>query len=345
MKNIHNLQITPTTSLHDAILVIDREALQIAFVIDADGRLLGTVTDGDVRRALLRGETLDSPVERVMYRDFRWLPESATEKTALDQMRRESLHQLPVLDKQGRIVHLFLLEELVKPKTLSNWVVIMAGGEGKRLRPLTTDVPKPMLRIGGKPILEIILEQCIDAGFRDFYFAVNYRKEQIQDYFKDGAQWQAQIHYLEENKPLGTAGALSLLPQQPTDALLVLNGDVLTRVDYTRLLRFHAEQEAAATLCVREHNTQIPYGVVRLDDLRVLTLEEKPVLSHYVNAGIYLLEPELLEQVPADCFFDMPQLLEQAVQTQHRVSAFPIHEYWLDIGHPETLEQAHGDWS
>jgi len=173
---------------------------------------------------------------------------------------------------------------------------------------------------------------------------VNYLKEQIQDYFGDGTRWHVHIDYLEETQPLGTGGALSLLPQKPTEPLLVLNGDVLTRVDYGRLLRFHDQHQAAATLCVREHTTQIPYGVVRMDDLHVLTLEEKPMLSHYVNAGIYLLDPALLDLVPQDRFFDMPTLLEKAIQRQHRVSAFPIHEYWLDVGHPETLERAHGEW-
>jgi NDP-sugar pyrophosphorylase family protein len=201
-----------------------------------------------------------------------------------------------------------------------------------------------MLRVGGKPLLEIILEQCVEAGFQEFYLAVNYLKEQIQEHFGDGRRWHVNIQYLIEDQPLGTAGALSLLSQRPNEPVLVLNGDVLTRVDFNQLLRFHDEHAAAATLCVREHTTQIPYGVVRLDDLRVLTLEEKPVLSHYVNAGIYLLDPELLALVPEDRFYDMPQLLEQAVQHEHRVSAFPIHEYWLDVGLPETLERAHGEW-
>ena len=312
--------------------------------MDEDNRLLGTVTDGDIRRALLRGETLDTPVGQIMCRDFRSLAASASEEEALALMRHETLHQIPALDAQGRVVRLFLLEELIKVASLSNPVVIMAGGEGKRLRPLTLDCPKPMLRISGKPLLEIILEHCIDAGFHNFYFAVNYLKEHIKDYFKDGLRWHVKIQYLEEEKPLGTAGALSLLPQKPSKPFLVLNGDVLTRVDYTRLLRYHTEHEAIATLCVREHTTQIPYGVVHTDDLRVLTLEEKPVLSHYVNAGIYLLDPRLLDLVPQNHFLDMPQLLEQAVQKQYSVSAFPIHEYWLDVGLPETLDRAHDEW-
>jgi len=331
-------------SLRDVIKIVDRGAAQIALVTDIEGKLLGVITDGDIRRAILRSESLESPAERIMCRDFRFLPDSSTEEEALALMRRETLHQIPVLDDQGRVVRLFLLEDLIKSKVRSNLVVIMAGGEGKRLRPLTQDCPKPMLRVSGKPLLEIILQQCVDAGFQDFYLSVNYLKEQIQDYFGDGARWNVKINYLEEDQPLGTGGALSLLPTRPTEPLLVLNGDVLTRVDYGRLLRFHQEHKSAATLCVREHATQIPYGVVRMDDLHVLTLEEKPVLSHYVNAGIYLLDPSLLDLVSRNQFFDMPQLLEKAMQHKQRVSAFPIHEYWLDVGHPETLERAHTEW-
>jgi len=344
MRDLVDYLVRPDASLREVIQIIDRGAAQIALVVDAKNKLLGVITDGDIRRAMLRNESLMGLAESIMFRDFRALPTTATEEEALAFMRLEKLHQIPAIDEQGRLVRLFLLEELIKPKKRPNPVVIMAGGEGKRLRPLTQDCPKPMLRVGGKPLLEIILEQCIDAGFQHFYLSVNYLKKQIQDYFGDGARWQVRIDYLEETQPLGTGGALSLLPQKPTEPLLVLNGDVLTRVDFGRLLRFHDEHQAAATLCVREHTTQIPYGVVRMDDLHVLTLIEKPVFSHYVNAGIYLLDPALLDLVPQDRFFDMPTLLEKAMQRQHRVSAFPIHEYWLDVGHPETLERAHGEW-
>jgi dTDP-glucose pyrophosphorylase len=344
MKNIENCLMAPSMSLREAIRVIDKGAAQIALVADGDRRLLGTLTDGDVRRALLRGESFDTPVERVMFTNFRALPTSATDEEVLALMRRETLHQIPALDDQGRVISLFLLEELIKPKQRHNPVVIMAGGQGKRLYPLTQSCPKPMLRVGGKPLLEIILGQCIDAGFQHFYLSVNYLKNQIKDHFGDGTLWGVRIDYLEETRPLGTGGALSLLPQKPTEPLLVLNGDILTRVDYGRLLRFHQEQQAAATICVRQHTTQIPYGVVQLDEIHVLSLEEKPVLSHYVNAGIYLLNPALLDLVPRDRFFDMPQFLEKAMQHHHRVNAFPIHEYWLDVGQPETLEKAHNDW-
>jgi dTDP-glucose pyrophosphorylase len=342
---ISSLGLLQSDLIKKAIEVIDKGAVQFAFVVDDNQRLVGTVTDGDIRRALLRGESFDTPIEKIMFRSFRALPANSSEQDALALMRREKIHQIPGVDLQGRVVRLFLLEELLKRKKRLNQVVIMAGGEGKRLRPLTQDCPKPMLRVGGKPLLEIILEQCIEAGFQHFYLSVNYLKNQIQDHFGDGARWHVDIDYLEETQPLGTGGALSLLPKRPTEPLLVLNGDVLTQVDYGRLLRFHDEQQAAATLCVREHTTQIPYGVVRLDDLHVLTLEEKPVLSHYVNAGIYLLDPALLDLVPQDRFYDMPTLLEKAMQCQHRVSAFPIHEYWLDVGHHDTLELAKRDWA
>jgi len=344
MKDLVDYLVRPDASLREVIEIIDRGAAQIALVADAENKLLGVITDGDIRRAMLRNESLLSLAENIMFRDFRALPRDATEDQALAFMRRETLHQIPALDEQGRVIRLFLMEELIKPKRRTNPVVIMAGGEGKRLRPLTERCPKPMLRVGGKPLLEIILEQCIEAGFQHFYLSVNYLKKQIQDYFGDGARWDVRIEYLEETQPLGTGGALSLLQQKPKGPMLVLNGDVLTRVDYGRLLRFHDEQQAAATLCVREYTTQIPYGVVRMDDLHVLTLEEKPVMSNYVNAGIYLLDPALFDLVPQNQFFDMPTLLEKAMQHQHRVSAFPIHEYWLDVGHPETLERALGEW-
>jgi dTDP-glucose pyrophosphorylase len=343
MSAIQNYFVSPQSPVRMAVETIDRSTGLIALVTDLD-RLIGIVTDGDVRRGLLRGESLDSPVANIMQRNFRYMPANGSPAEAIEVMQSLSLYQIPVLDENGKVVHLFLLDDLIKPQKLPNSVVIMAGGEGKRLRPLTHGCPKPMLQVAGKPLLEIILKQCLDAGFGHFYFAVNYLKEQIQQHFQDGSAWGARIQYLEEDKPLGTAGALSLLPQRPDNPFLVLNGDILTRVDYTHLLRFHADHQSTATLCVREHSTQIPYGVVRMDNTKVVALEEKPVLTHYVNAGIYLLNPDVLDLVPKDTFFDMPQLLQTAAQNGKPVSAFPIHEYWLDIGHPETLDRAHGEW-
>jgi dTDP-glucose pyrophosphorylase/predicted transcriptional regulator len=341
--DINQLCVPANALLKDVISVIDAGAAQIALVIEAD-RLVGLVTDGDVRRGLLRGESLLTPVANIMKRDFRFLPVTATPGEALALMHQQRLHQIPVLDDSGKVINLFLFRDLVRPHKLPNSVVIMAGGQGKRLRPLTHDCPKPMLKVAGKPLLEIILNQCLDAGFEHFYFAVNYLKEQIQTYFQDGSSWGASIFYLEEDKPLGTAGALSLLPQPLDHPILVINGDILTRVDYINLLQFHSDYESTATLAVREYTTQIPYGVVRMDDVKVVAFEEKPKLSHFVNTGIYLLNPDVLNMVPKDSFIDMPQLLETITAEGKSVNAFPVYEYWLDIGGKESLKAAQSEW-
>jgi CBS domain-containing protein len=239
MKELKSHFISSISSIREAISVIDKTSSQIALVV-MNGYLEAVVTDGDIRRALLRGETLDSPVKNIMCKNFIFLPETATEKEALTLMKVKSLKQIPILDKERRVIKLILLDELIKPEHLPNDVVIMVGGEGKRLGLLTKNCPKPMLKINGKHILEIILEQCIDAGFVNFYFSVNYLKEQIKNYFQDGSKWNVRINYLEEGKPLGTAGSLSLLPtQMKNDPTLILNGDILTKIDYNNLIQFH----------------------------------------------------------------------------------------------------------
>ena len=327
------------------ITAIDQGAAQIALVVDAEQKLIGTVTDGDIRRGLLRGLTLESPAEQVMHRKFCFVREGVEEQEVLAMMSREVLHQIPVLDSEGRVVRLFLLEDLLQQTALPNTVVIMAGGEGKRLRPLTKNCPKPMLPVQGKPVLEILLDRCKNAGFRQFYFAVNYLKQQIIDHFGDGSRWGVDIQYLQETQPLGTAGALSLLPKIPEDPLLVLNGDVLTQVPFPALLRFHQENRAVATLCVREHETVIPFGVVKTEGTRMVALEEKPTLAHYVNAGVYILSSQVWKHLNREKACDMPELLESLQQSNQPIQVFPIHEYWLDVGHPETMERAHQEWS
>jgi len=344
MTNLNNHFISSISSIREAINVIDKTASQIALVV-TDGYLEAVVTDGDIRRALLLGETLDSPIKKIMQKDFKFLPETATEDEALSLMKKERLKQIPILDKERRVIKLFLLDVLIKPRLLKNNVVIMAGGEGKRLGSLTKNCPKPMLKINGKHILEIILEQCIQAGFVNFYFSVNYLKEQIKDYFQDGSKWNIRIDYLEEDKALGTAGSLSLLPNQSTkQPTLILNGDVLTKVDYSSLIQFHKDYASDLSLGASMHRTQIPYGVINIDEANVLSLEEKPTLKHFVNAGIYLLEPTILSLVPKNSFFDMPELIKKAKEKKYKVNAFPIHEYWKDIGYQEGFLQTSKDW-
>ena len=279
-----------------------------------------------------------------MNRKFRFVRNSDDQALALEMMRREVLRHIPVLDEQGRVAQLLLLQELLSPPQLSNAVVIMAGGKGTRLRPYTESCPKPMLLVGDQPMLEILLEQCIESGFRTFYFSVNYLKEQIIEHFDDGSRWGVSIHYLVENEPLGTAGSLQLLPDSLSEPFLVLNGDVLTRFNPSQLLHFHREHQAKATLCVREHELKVPFGVVQTKGVELARFEEKPTYRNLVNAGVYLIDPTLLPLLRPHQSTDMPSFLQAAQEAGHRVAVCPIHEYWLDVGRPETLQQAHQEW-
>ena len=344
MIDLNSIQLVPSTPVLDAMRIIDKGAAQIALVVDEQKRLLGTLTDGDIRRGLLHGATLDAPVELLMNRKFRSVRCSDDRVSVLEMMRRDVLRQIPVLDEQDRVVELLLLQELLNPQQLSNAVVIMAGGKGTRLRPYTESCPKPMLPVGDQPILEILLEQCIASGFRTFYFSVNYLKEQIIEYFADGSRWGVSINYLVENEPLGTAGSLQLLPDSLTEPLLVLNGDVLTRLDPSQLLHFHSEHHAKATLCVREHELTVPFGVVQTNGVELADFDEKPTYRNQVNAGVYVIDPQLLTLLRPHQFTDMPSLLLDAQDAGHRVVVCPIHEYWLDVGRPETLREAHAMW-
>jgi dTDP-glucose pyrophosphorylase len=343
IKDLSKYLISPDYSLCETIKVIDLGAAQIALVVDTKQRLLGTVTDGDIRRGLLKGETLDTPVEEVMHREFISLPAYCQENYALRIMRNKALHQIPGLDSEGCVVKLFLMEEFIKPRTLINWVVLMAGGEGKRMHTLTKNCPKPMLKVGGKPMLEIILEQCVDSGFRKFFISVYHLKEQIMKYFGNGERWGVEIHYLNEEKPLGTAGSLGLLPE-PEQPILVMNGDVLSRVDYAKLIQFHEENSSSATICVREHQTEIPFGVVKVRGGSIESLEEKPLLTHNINAGIYVLNPELISLLNPDQVCDMPELIELGLERKLHMNAFPLHEYWADVGKQSKYEQVNIEW-
>lgn len=345
MIDIASIEIPSNTSIREAMRIIDKGSMRIALVVDKDHRLIGTLTDGDIRRGLLHGASMAEPVDQLMNRQFRFVQSSDDHSEMLEIMRREDLSQIPVLDEDGRVTELLLVQELLSPPQLSNAVVIMAGGKGTRLRPQTEFCPKPMLLVGDKPMLEILLQQCIASGFRNFYFSVNYLKEMIINHFGDGSRWGVSINYLVENKPLGTAGSLQLLPNSLIDPFLVLNGDVLTRFNTSNLLRFHNEHQAQATLCVREHELTVPFGVVQTNGIELAGFEEKPTYRHLVNAGIYVIDPQLLPLLPPNQFTDMPSLLNYAQTAGHLVTVCPIHEYWLDVGRPETLQKAHREWS
>ncbi|MGE5490532.1 MAG: nucleotidyltransferase family protein [Actinomycetota bacterium] len=336
--------ILPGMSLRETIGNLDRSALQIALVTDGAGHLLGTVTDGDIRRAIIRGADLDNPISQVMNPKPFVLPQGTSGGHCLSFMRKHAIHQVPLVDEAGKLVGLVSLDALIGAVERPNPVVLMAGGLGTRLRPLTENCPKPMLMVGGKPILENILESFVEQGFRHFFLAVNYRAEMIQEHFQDGARWGVNIQYLHENQRLGTAGALSLLGQPPENPIIVMNGDLLTRASFTDMLEFHESHGAAATMAIREYDFQVPYGVVRVDGAKIVEIEEKPIQNFYVNAGIYVLSPLALQHIPKNAFFDMPQLFEKLRQQAARTCAFPLREYWIDIGRVEEFERAQEEW-
>ncbi len=332
-------------TIRDAIETIDRSLHKIALVIDGDGRLTGTITDGDIRRALLAGRTTEHPAESIMFRS----PLSASVDGALDEVeriaQRRQIRKVPVLDADGRVVAVHTIDGVGTGPFAENEVVLMAGGLGTRLQPLTKDSPKPLLNVGEKPMLETIVDQLVSQGFRTFHFSVRYKAEMVEAHFGNGDRWDAEFHYLHEDAPLGTAGALSLLPKRPTLPFIVMNADVLTKVDLMHLLDFHAETRAVATMCVRAHDVQIPFGVVATDGSRILSVEEKPVKKYFVNAGIYALAPEVLDRVPADEALDMPDLFNGLVAENCRVAAFPVREYWIDVGRHEDFRRANDDYA
>ncbi|QWV95972.1 nucleotidyltransferase family protein [Geomonas nitrogeniifigens] len=345
MKRWQKTIVGPDTTIRDTIGVIDESALQIALVLDADRKLLGTITDGDIRRGILKGVPLTGPARSIMNATPVVAMTNDSRDTILATMRSRKIHQIPVVDGHGTLVGVEFLDELLQPVKRENTVVLMAGGLGTRLMPLTNDCPKPLLKIGSKPILEIILENFIDQGFCKFFISVNYKAEMIESHFGDGSRWGVEIDYLRETERMGTAGALSLLPGSIAQPLLVMNADLLTKVNFGHLLNFHTEHNAKATLCVRDYDYQIPYGVVRIDKHRLTAIEEKPVHQCFVNAGIYVLEPETLLLLPRNTFFDMPSLLCKLIEHQHETAVFPVREYWMDIGRMSDFEQANYEYN
>ena len=340
LKDLSALTVSANATLLQTIEAINVGAKQIALVVDADSKLLGTVTDGDVRRGLLRGLALDASVAEVMNKT----PHVASpEEDAQEVMTREfskSIHQIPVIDANGKLIGLLTDQDLLVAAEISTPVVLMAGGKGVRLFPLTKDVPKPMLKIGDQPIIEIILRKLHAQGFRNIYISVNYLAEVIREHIGDGAWLGLKVTYLEETQPLGTAGALGQLAGKIGEPFVVMNSDLLTNCDLRQVVKFHKKQDAAATLGVREYSFQVPYGVVNIDGNEVESISEKPVHRSMVSAGIYVLDPSALELIPTNEFCDMPTLLDSVKSNGQRVVAFPIHESWLDIGRHDDLNEA-----
>lgn len=341
MRNWKNTILNQTATMQEAIEVLNNEALRIVMVVDQDDRLVGTITDGDIRRALLKHQTMDARLSEFMYTTPTVAHRAESRDEIFIKMHSLDLLQIPIIDEDGAVAGLETLQHLIEKRRYDNPVFLMAGGFGKRLRPLTEHTPKPMLNVGSKPILETILEQFIEAGFHNFYISTHYKADIIHAHFGDGSGWDVNIHYVHEDEPLGTAGALGLLPSDLPDLpIIMMNGDLLTKVDFLELLSFHKEHDAVATMCVREYDFQVPYGVISADEHKITSIVEKPVQKFFVNAGVYVLNPLLLNEVDRESYLDMPHLLSNKIDQEKLVSMFPLHEYWLDIGQMEEYERA-----
>ncbi len=339
-----NVLLEPSATILEALEIINKEALRVALVIDKEQHLVGVVTDGDIRRGLLNNLSLNDAIALVMNTNPTVAEVGAERESLIDLMESKGVLSIPLL-KDGKVVGLETLHGALSKNKYQNPVFIMAGGFGTRLRPLTDTCPKPMLKVGDKPILETVVKSFIKAGFSNFYISTHYMPEQIHQHFGDGSNLGVNISYVHEDSPLGTGGALGLLPEDmPRDLpLIMINGDVLTKVDFQRLLNFHIENDADATMCVREYDYQIPYGVINGEGNQITSMVEKPVQRFFVNAGIYVVSPRVIQSVEKNQNIDMPTLLEQHMKERQKVLMFPIHEYWLDIGRMDDFKRAQVD--
>jgi dTDP-glucose pyrophosphorylase len=344
MRKATKICLPPESTIREALSVIDRGVMQIALVVK-DEKLIGTITDGDIRRGFLAGKTLEDPVDALVNKTpIKGLINKSREDIMQLALAR-GVKQIPIVDEDNTLLGIEFIDDYLKISEKPNLVILMAGGLGSRLRPLTENIPKPMLTVGSKPILETIIESFSRHGFRNFLLSVNYRAEQIRDYFEDGNRFGVAINYLMEDKRLGTAGALSMISQKPQEPFVVMNGDLLTGLNFEHLLNYHVHARADATMCVRDYEFQVPFGVVQTEGARIISIEEKPSHQFYVNAGIYILQPDIIDMLPKNTFYDMPQLFLDLIAAGKKACSFPVKEYWLDIGRPREFEQAQDEYS
>lgn len=344
MKNWQSALLPSTSNLREAMRALDKGSLRICLVVDINNKLLGTVTDGDIRRALLKDANMEDLVSSAMNTQPTTALATTSRNERLQLMQQQDLIALPLVDEAGRIIGLETLHQAMQPEQLANPVFIMAGGFGTRLQPLTDHCPKPMLRVGDKPMLEHLINQFKQQGFSNFYISTHYLSEVIQEYFGNGAKWEVSINYVHEDTPLGTGGALGLLPKDlPNLPLIMVNGDVLTKLSYAQLLAHHNKNNFAATMCVREDEHRVPFGVIETEDQLIVNMVEKPTYRYKINTGIYVLNPEVLNSVAKEQHIDMPTLLEQHKNQGRRIGTYTSYDYWLDIGQMKDYQKAQQD--
>lgn len=344
--NINELKLKPTSTIKQALKVLGKERVRIALIVNDKDELLGVLTDSDVRKALLEDFSLNSHIEKIYTKH----PKTITPNTRRDEILRLSskydIYDFPVVDEANRVLQILSISQMFEPHSRPNKIILMLGGLGSRLRPLTNSTPKPMLKVGSKPILQTIVERFSKQGFNEFIFCVNYKSEVIKKFFKDGKDFGVNIHYIKEHKRLGTAGALSLLKKhhlEPKESFFVMNGDILTELDFNTILKQHKRTDSKATMCVREFSYQIPYGVVKSKNNEILGIEEKPTFSFLVSAGIYALEPEILDFLKVNEYLDMPELFSLLLQEKQKVMNYEIKDYWIDIGRLDEYKRANDD--
>lgn len=328
------------STIQRAIHSLEASGMQIVLVVSSINELIGTLTDGDIRRAFLKGAKLSDPIDRFINRSPLVTPPEVGRNLILKLMQANKIFQIPVVDHNGKVIDLYVWDSVNSTEPVENIMVIMAGGRGTRLAPHTENCPKPMLEVGGKPMLEHIIERAKESGFRKFIISLYYLGHMIEDYFKDGDKWGVNIEYLKETSPLGTAGCLSIMQAWPNNPFVVTNGDVLTDISYRDILEFHKTHQASATMAVRQHELQNQFGVVKIKGIEIEGFEEKPTYVSHINAGIYVINPDVLSMLDKERYCDMPTLFSQARSLGKRTIVYPMHEPWLDVGRPADLQIA-----
>lgn len=344
MKNYKNILLKPTSTIKEALKIIDSGSMKIAIILDENEKLLGTLTDGDIRRGLLGDLSLSDSIESIIFRTPTVCKIEDTKEKILEIAIEKKLYQMPIVDSDGKLVGIEEVDELLKSKSKSNKVVLMVGGLGTRLYPLTKNTPKPMLKVGNKPILETIILNFKKYGFTDIILSVSYKSEIIEEYFQDGRDFGVKIEYIHEEKRMGTAGALSLIREKLHEPFFVMNGDLLTNINFEHMMDYHLQNNSMATMGVREYDFQVPYGVVNVDGIDIKSIEEKPVHNFFVSGGVYVLSYDSLQYIPQNEYFDMPTLFEKIISNGQKSISFPIREYWLDIGRVEEFEKANNEY-
>jgi dTDP-glucose pyrophosphorylase len=341
--SIETYCIRLNSTIKDVMESIDKNLTGGAFVVDEDFHVKGVITDGNIRRAILAGHNIGESIEGIYSKEFKYVTPYVSKKKVKELMLKYKIRQVPVLDEQGKFVNLYFMDDIISYEEKDNYVFILAGGLGTRLRPLTNDTPKPMLKLGDKPILEHIIEQFKEYGYKNFIISLNYKGEIIENYFKDGKEFDVNIEYVRETKQLGTAGSIKLAEEKLIRPFVVINGDILTGIDFDTFLSYHIENEFDITVGARNYEIKVPYGVMVTEDNLIKSLEEKPVYSFHINSGVYVLSEKVIKYIPSDDMYNMTDLIEEVIANEGKSGVYQITEYWSDIGQMDDFHKANED--